>query len=58
MRSRLKDYLEERLNSSANEFVGAFGDTAIVDDNGGRRRDGDDGGGSGNDGDGDNERRR
>ena len=47
MRSRLKDYLEERLNSSANEFVGAFGDTAIVDDNGGRRRDGDDGGEAG-----------
>ena len=46
MRSRLKDYLEERLNSSANEFVGAFGDTAIVDDNGGRRDD-DDGGEAG-----------
>jgi len=40
MRSRLKDYLEERLNSSASEFVGAFGD------NGGRRDD-DDGGEAG-----------
>ena len=47
MRSRLKDYLEERLNSSANEFVGAFGDTVIVGDSGGGRRDVDDGGEAG-----------
>ena len=31
MRARLKNYLEERLNKSASEFVGTFSDTAVVD---------------------------
>ncbi|KAL3806229.1 hypothetical protein ACHAXA_008671 [Cyclostephanos tholiformis] len=32
MRTRLRNYLEDRLNESASEFVGSFSDTSVVDD--------------------------